>query len=214
MSEHSPEGRIIIDLFMTLDGVAQAPGGPDEDRSDGFRFGGWQAPHDDDLVGRSVMAGIRSMDALLLGRRTYDIFAGYWPQQDVEIGRTFTALPKYVATRDAGFAPDWAGTTRIGASLADELAAVRDRHRETHVIGSLDFVQTLLAERLWGASSADELRLWVYPIVLGSGRRVFPSGAAPANLRLLEPARSGSAGAVQLRYGPLPGEPGTGTMEP
>lgn len=209
MSEHAPAGRIVIDLFTTLDGVAQAPGGPDEDTEGGFRFGGWQAPHPDDMADRTIMEGIRSMDALLLGRRTYDIFAGYWPHQDVEIGRIFDALPKYVATRDAGFAPEWSGTTRIGASLADEIAALRGRHREVHVIGSLDFAQTLLAEQWF-----DELRLWVYPVVLGSGKRVFPEGAAPANLRLIEPPRSGSAGAVLLRYAPLPGEPGTGTMEP
>ena len=213
MSEHSPAGRIVIDLFTTLDGVAQAPGGPEEDESGGFRFGGWQAPHPDDMAGRTIMDGIRSMDALLLGRRTYDIFAGYWPEQDVEIGRIFDALPKYVASRDAGLEPSWSGTTRIGDSLAAEIRDLRSRHRETHVIGSIDLVQTLLADRLWGSSPEDELRLWVYPIVLGSGRRVFPDGAAPANLRLIEPPLSGSAGAVLLRYASLPGIPETGTMD-
>lgn len=214
MSENSPAGRIVIDLFTTLDGVAQAPGGREEDPSNGFRFGGWQAPHDDDMVGRSVMEGIRSMDALLLGRRTYDIFAGYWPRQDVEIGRIFNALPKYVATRDAGFSPGWEGTTRIGGALAAEIEALRTRHREVHVIGSLDLVQTLLTERLWGSSNADELKLWVYPIVLGEGQKVFPDGAAPTNLRLIEPPVSGSAGAVLLRYAPEPGIPETGEMDP
>ncbi len=212
--EHSPAGRIVIDLFTTLDGVAQAPGGPEEDPSDDFRFGGWQAPHPDDMVGRSVMEGIRNMDALLLGRRTYDIFAGYWPQQDVEIGRVFNALPKYVASRDPGLEVGWAGTTRIGDSLADELAELRARHREVHVIGSVDLVQTLIAERLWGASSDDELNLWVYPIVLGTGKKVFPDGAVPTNLRLIEPPISGSAGAVLLRYAPEPGIPETGEMAP
>lgn len=208
MTDNTTAGRIVIDLFTTLDGVAQAPGGPEEDPSDNFRFGGWQAPHPDDMVGRSVMEGIRSMEALLLGRRTYDIFAAYWPEQDVEIGRIFDAIPKYVASRAPGLAPQWTGTTRIGDFLADEVARLRERHREVHVIGSLDLVQTLLAERLF-----DELNLWVYPIVLGTGKKVFPDGAAPANLRLIEPPVSGSAGAVLLRYAPEPGIPETGTMD-
>ena len=102
-------GRLHIDLFVTLDGVAQAPGGPDEDPSGGFPFGGWQAPLMDDVVGREVMAGIAAMDALLLGRRTYDIFAGYWPHHDDEIGRQLNAVPKYVASRGT---PDlgWSGS--------------------------------------------------------------------------------------------------------
>lgn len=203
-------GRITIDLFTTLDGVAQAPGGPEEDPSGGFRFGGWQAPHPDELMGETVMAGIRSMDALLLGRRTYDIFAGYWPRHlDTEIGRVFEALPKYVASRDPGIRLDWRGSERIGADLPAEIGALRGRHRRIHVIGSVDLVQTLVAERLF-----DELRLWVYPIVLGEGSRVFPPGAAPTNLRLIEPAVSSDAGTVLLRYAPLPGIPETGRMGP
>jgi len=208
-------GRLTIDLFTTLDGVAQAPGGPEEDPSDGFPFGGWQAPHPDDMVGRTVLEGITSMDALLLGRLTYDIFSAYWPQHgDDDIGRAINTVPRYVASRDTGFSPDWAGTTRVGDDLATELAAMRARHREIHVIGSVDLVQPLLAERLWGASDVDELRLWVYPVVLGSGKRVFPEGAAPGNLRLIAPPLSGSAGAVLLRYAPEPGVPETGTMGP
>ncbi|MCT9819651.1 dihydrofolate reductase family protein [Microbacterium sp. W1N] len=203
-------GRIVIDLFTTLDGVAQAPGGPDEDRSNGFAWGGWQAPLNDETVGERVGAGIRRMDALLLGRRTYDIFAAYWPQRtggdEGFIGRRFNEIPKYVATRGA-LEPAWAGTTVIGP---DELAAtvdgLRDRHDETHVIGSVDLVQTLLRAQLF-----DELNLWVYPIVLGEGKKVFPEGAAPARLRLLEPAVSGAGGALLLRYGP-DGVPETGDM--
>lgn len=193
-------GRIVIDLFTTLDGVAQAPGGPDEDPSGGFEFGGWQAPFDDETIGARVGDGIRRMDALLLGRRTYDIFAAYWPQRtggdEGFIGRHFNEIPKYVATRGALSRP-WAGTTVLGEDIAAELDALRDRHREIHVIGSVDFVQTLL--RL---GAFDELTLWVHPIVLGQGKKVFPEGAAPARLRLLEPAVSGPTGTLQLRYAP------------
>jgi dihydrofolate reductase len=199
-------GRLHIDLFVTLDGVAQAPGGPEEDPSNDFRFGGWQAPLMDDAVGQEVTAGLEKMDALLLGRRTYDIFAGYWPHQDDEIGGLLNAVPKYVASRGT---PElgWADSTLLGPDLVAEVRAVRERHENTHVIGSVDLAQTLLAERLF-----DVLTLWVYPIVLGQGKKVFPDGARPAGLRLLEPPVAGSAGAVLLRYAPTGEEPATGDM--
>lgn len=202
-------GRLHIDLFATLDGVAQAPGGPEEDPSDGFPYGGWQAPLDDEVVGREVSAGIEAMDALVLGRRTYDIFAGYWPQHgDNPIGRRLNAVPKYVASRGT---PDlaWPGSTLLGPDLVADLRAVRDRHASAHVIGSVDLVQTLLAERLF-----DVLTLWVYPVVLGRGKKVFPDGVRASGLRLLEPPLTGSAGVVQLRYGPTGADPATGVMGP
>jgi len=203
-------GRIIIDLFITLDGVAQAPGGTEEDTSDGFPFGGWQAPLQSEAVGASVGKGMETLDALLLGRRTYDIFAGYWPHHtdgpEGFIGQLFDRVPKYVASRDAGIALDWQGSTRVGGDLASEISQLRERHQDVHVIGSIDFVQTLLAEQLY-----DELQLWVYPLVLGQGKKVFPDGAAPHNLRLLS-ADAGDGGTLLLRYAPLPGQIETGTM--
>ena len=200
-------GRITIDLFTTLDLVAQAPGGPDEDTSGGFPFGGWQAPLPDDLVGQEVMAGIEKLDALVLGRKTYDIFAAYWPHHDGGgIGPKFDRVPKYVASRGTPTL-DWAGTTQLGPDAAADVAALRERHENIHIIGSIDFVQSLLA-----AKAFDELVLWVYPIVLGQGKKVFPDGAAPANLRLLAPPVAGSSGAVSLRYGPAEGTPQTGDM--
>ncbi len=207
----SAAGRVVIDLFTTLDGVAQAPGGPEEDPSDGFPFGGWQAPLIDEAVGAGVDEAMRDMDGLLLGRRTYDIFAGYWPHHTTgtegAIGQLFNRIPKYVATRDPGYPLEWEGSNRIGDNLAAEIAELRTRHRQVNVIGSVDFVQTLLAERL-----NDELRMWVYPIVLGIGKKVFPTGAAPANLRLTTAPVVSDRGAVLLRYAPEPGIPQTGTM--
>jgi len=202
-------GRIQIVLFTTLDLVAQAPGGPDEDPSGGFPFGGWQAPLMDQTVGQNIGAGIASLDALVLGRRTYDIFASYWPHHtgpDSEIADVFNRIPKYVASRGA-LSPEWAGTTQLGPDLAAEFAALRERHENIQVIGSVDFAQTLLRDRLF-----DELALWVYPIVLGQGKKVFPDGTAPANLELLAPPVVGESGAILLRYGPLPGVPATGDM--
>lgn len=194
---------ISIDLFTSLDGVAQAPGGRDEDASDGFPYGGWQAPFEDESVGREIMAGLAGIDALVLGRRTYDIFAAYWPlHDDNPIGAAFNRIPKYVASRGAP-ALAWANSSRL-----DDISALRSRHDDVHVIGSLDFAQTLLADQTY-----DRLRLWVHPLVLGRGKRVFPEGAAPRNLRLLGPARTSPSGIVTVDYAPAPGEIRTGTIE-
>jgi dihydrofolate reductase len=202
-------GTIHIDLFTTLDLVAQAPGSPQED-PEGFAFGGWQAPLFDDVVGGQVWAGMEGLDALLLGRRTYDIFAGYWPLQeggpDGAVSTLFNAVPKYVASRGKPEL-DWAGSSLLGPDLADSVRNLRDKHENIHVIGSMNLVQTLLREHLF-----DRLNLWVYPIVLGTGKKVFADGAVPTNLRLLEPAVTAPSGAVFLRYGLEPGTPATGDM--
>ncbi|MGA1838560.1 dihydrofolate reductase family protein [Herbiconiux sp. 11R-BC] len=203
-------GRIEIDLFSTLDGVMQAPGGPEEDTSGGFTFGGWQAPVMDEAIGAEVMQGIGRMDALLLGRRTYDIFAGYWPHQlegpESAIGEPFNAMPKYVASRGA---PElsWNNSHLLGSELAAEIAGLRERHDEIHVIGSIDFARTLVAEGLF-----DRLNLWVYPIVLGAGKRLFSADGAPTSLELLEPAVSTEQGVLILHYGPTGRRPETGDM--
>jgi dihydrofolate reductase len=199
-------GRIHIDLFTTLDGVAQAPGGPEEDSDGGFRFGGWQAPLIDEVSGQQIRENLADLDALLLGRRTYEIFAAYWPHQRGEIADPFNRVPKYVASRST---PElgWAGSTLLGPDLAGAVREIRDRHEHVHVIGSIDFVQTLLAEQLF-----DRLTLWVHPVVLGHGKRVFPEGATPANVRLTDPPVASPNGIVRLRYAPAGGPPETGDM--
>jgi dihydrofolate reductase len=203
-------GLIHIDLFTTLDLVAQAPGGPDEDTEGGFAYGGWQAPLFDDVVGEQVGAGMAGLDALLLGRKTYDIFAAYWPDQeqgvDAAVSRLFNGVPKYVASR-SNPALDWAGSTLLGPDLASEVRAMRDRHANVHVIGSIDLTQTLLTKRLY-----DRLNLWVFPIVLGRGKEVFANGAIPTNLTLAEPPVTSKSGAVLLRYALADGTPATGDM--
>ncbi|WP_426225175.1 dihydrofolate reductase family protein [Pseudarthrobacter sp. DSP2-3-2b1] len=199
-------GLIHIDLFTTLDGVAQAPGGPNEDTEGGFSFGGWQAPLIDEVVGGQIDAGMEGMDALLLGRKTYDIFAGYWPHAGGDIAELFNRLPKYVASR-TNPTLEWAGSTLLGPDVAAAVRELRDRHENTHVIGSLNFVQTLLAERLF-----DRLTLWVYPILLGNGKKVFDGGVVPTNLRLIEPVIASPNGAVLQRYTLADGTPGVGDM--
>ena len=206
-------GRIEIDLFSTLDGVMQAPGGPAEDPSGGFGFGGWQAPMNDKAVGTQVLEGIRRMDALLLGRRTYDIFAEYWPNQlagdggvENEIAAAFDAIPKYVASRGE---PDlsWRGSHLLGSDLASEIDTLRERHREVHVIGSIDFARTLVAGSLF-----DQLNLWVYPIVLGAGKRLFPADGPAMRLEPLSSSTISDDGTLLLRYGPTGEVPATGDM--
>ncbi|WP_432519276.1 dihydrofolate reductase family protein [Kineococcus sp. SYSU DK006] len=202
-------GLVHIELFTTLDLVGQAPGGPGEDPG-GFRFGGWQAPLLDEVSGAQVAAAYEGTDALLLGRRTYDIFAAHWPHQrggqDGGIAALFNGVPKYVASRGRPRLP-WAGSTQLGADLAGAVRQVRERHEHVRVVGSLDLVQTLLRERLF-----DRLDLWVHPIVLGEGKRVFAAGAVPTNLALLEPPAAGPRGTVLLRYALAAGTPATGTM--
>jgi dihydrofolate reductase len=203
-------GLIHIDEFTTLDGVAQAPGTPDEDPESGFAFGGWQAPLIDDVVGEEIGAGLADLDALLLGRKTYDIFAAFWPHQedgvDAGIAKLFNQVPKYVASR-SNPTLEWANSTLLGPDLAAAVREVRDRHENVRVIGSLDLVQTLLTERVF-----DRLTLWVYPIVLGSGKKVFADGAVPANLTITQPAVVSPKGAVLLRYALADGTPRTGDM--
>ena len=202
-------GLLHVELFATLDLVGQAPGGPDEDPA-GFPFGGWQAPLLDEVAGAQVAAAYAGTDALLLGRRTYEIFAAYWPRQaggaDDDIATLFNRVPKYVASRGR---PDlsWAGSTQLGPDLPAAVREVRDRHEHVKVVGSLDLLQTLLREKLF-----DRLDLWVHPIVLGVGKKVFDGGAVPTNLTLLQPPVAGPAGTVHLRYGLADGVPATGDM--
>ena len=202
-------GLIHVEMFATLDLVGQAPGGPEED-PEGFPFGGWQAPLMDDVAGAQVLAAYEDTDALLLGRRTYDVFAAYWPHQegsqDNEIATLFNRVPKYVASRGR---PDlsWAGSTQLGPDLAAAVRGIRDRHEHVKVVGSLNLVQALLQEKL-----VDRLDLWVHPIVLGVGKKVFGDGAVPTNLTLLEPPLASPKGTVYLRYGLAEGIPATGDM--
>jgi len=198
-------GLIHIEMFATLDLVGQAPGGPGEDPVD-FRFGGWQAPLMDDVAGAQIGAAYEGTDALLLGRRTYDIFAAYWPHQEDEFGTLFNSVPKYVASRGR---PNlsWAESTELGPDLAGAVREIRDRHEHVKVVGSLNLVQTLLREKLF-----DRLDLWVHPIVLGVGKKVFDGGAVPTNVTLLEPPVASPKGTVYLRYGLADGTPATGDM--
>ncbi|WP_457950823.1 dihydrofolate reductase family protein [Pseudarthrobacter sp. alpha12b] len=190
-------GIIVANLFITLDGVYQAPGGREEDPEGEFTFGGWQAPVSDDEAGAAIGAEIAEMDALLLGRKTYDIFASYWPHQSGGIADTLNQVPKFVVSGSLDD-PSWAGTT----VLPDAVAAgrLREEYRQVHMFGSGVLIRSLLA-----AGVLDRLHLWLYPVTLGQGKRLFDAGTVPATFRLAEPARSYPKGAVSLVYEPAGG---------
>lgn len=203
-------GIVRAELFSTLDLVGQAPGGADEDPVN-FRFGGWQFPLLDDVTERQLDAAYADVDALLLGRRTYDVFAGYWPHQshdglDGTIAELFNRVPKYVVSRGRPLL-DWEPTTLLGPDLIAEVDALRTRHTLVSVVGSLGLLGTLLRLRL-----VDEIDLWVHPILLGEGRTIFGAGTAPSRLELRAEPVGSPRGVVLLRYRVLDGEPTTGDM--
>jgi len=178
--------ELTITTFLSLDGVMQAPGGPNEDPSGGFVHGGWLVPHADADMGTTMVEIFSKADAFLLGRTTYDIFAGHWPRvtgSDDPIATALNSLPKFVASRTrTSF--DWSGSSH----LADVVSGVRNLKkryaREVQVHGSCGLAQTLIEHDL-----IDEYRLLVFPVVLGSGRRLFGPGTVPAAMSLV---RSGT----------------------
>jgi dihydrofolate reductase len=174
-------GKLVSTIFVTLDGVYQAPGGPQEDTRDGFTHGGWVFPYADDDFGRFVNDVFGGVGAFLLGRRTYDIFASYWPKvtdPDDPVAGPLNRLPKYVPSATLG-EPEWSGTTVLRGDLTKEVTALKERtDGELQVHGSGALVQSLLDLGL-----VDTLHLLTFPVVLGTGRRFFADGAVPTAFR-------------------------------
>jgi dihydrofolate reductase len=194
--------KIIAITQVTLDGVMQAPGGPEEDPSNGFTHGGWAMPFVDKAAKQVIGETIAGEFDLLLGRRTYQIFAGYWPNQgDNPIAKAFNKATKYVVTRTLDQL-DWKTSQRISGNVVDELRRLKASDGPTlHIWGSSELLQTLIA-----ADLVDEYRLWVFPVVLGEGKRLFESGVPPRGLSLV--ATSSTPSGVLLNTyrpaGPLP----------
>ncbi|MDA0566838.1 dihydrofolate reductase family protein [Streptomonospora sp. S1-112] len=171
--------RLVIQEFLSLDGVSQGPGAPDEDPSDGFTRGGWFTPYVDEEFERLATDWIAEADAFLFGRRTYENFARDWPRMpDHPCAPALNGLPKYVAGR-ASTRADWNPTTVLSGDVLAEVAELRRRPgRELQVHGSARLARSLLA-----AGLVDTLRLAVAPVVVGQGRRLFPDEGPPAGLR-------------------------------
>jgi dihydrofolate reductase len=188
-------GEIVVDMFMTLDGIVQAPGGRDEDGEGGFQYGGWQGPLFDDEQGRVMAESIPSTDAVLLGRKTYDIFAAYWPHApaDDPFAVHLNRIPKFVASRTRT-SVDWTNSQLIKGELAEQVAHLKQQFGQIHTIGSSDLVHTLLQHDL-----VDRFNLWLYPLILGTGKRLFVEGAAPTSLALVS-SRAFGTGALWLVY--------------
>jgi dihydrofolate reductase len=194
--------KIITITHVTLDGIMQAPGGPEEDPRGGFTQGGWAMPFGD-KAGAEALGEIMSGEFdLLLGRRTYEIFAAYWPYAgDNPIAKAFNKATKYVVTRSLDRF-DWLTTQPIGGDAVDEIRRLKASDGpELHIWGSSELIQTLIAAEL-----IDEFRVWIYPLILGKGKRLFENGVPPRGLTLVE-SRSTPKGVLLNTYrsaGPLP----------
>ncbi|MFE9726974.1 dihydrofolate reductase family protein [Streptomyces sp. NPDC005794] len=173
--------RLVLQEFLSLDGVSQGPGSPDEDTSDGFTRGGWFVPHLDEAFDRVATGWLSEADAFLFGRRTYENFARDWPTMtDHPNAALLNGSPKYVASRSLTEA-GWEPTTILSGDVPAQVSELkRLPGRELQIHGSARLGQSLLA-----AGLVDELRLAIAPVVVGSGRRLFPDGGTPAGLRLL-----------------------------
>jgi dihydrofolate reductase len=177
--------KVIVDEFLSLDGVAQAPGAVDEDMSGGFRHGGWHLQFMDELSRQRVLEGIVGAGGFLLGRRTYEIFAAYWPtasEEEQVIAEPLNTKPKYVASTTLTEPLEWQNSTVLQGDVPRAVAALKQEDgAELHVIGSMQLVRTLIEENL-----VDEFRLMIDPLVLGGGKRLFPEDGALRPLRLVE----------------------------
>ena len=187
--------RLITSTFVSLDGVMQAPGGPEEDVSGGFALGGWTVPHFDESVGAFMDELMGHPFDLVLGRRTYDIFAAYWPGAGDELGaKPLNDATKHVASRSR---PElaWERSVLLGEDVVESVRQLKQQDGpELQVHGSSDLLQTLVP-----AGLVDEFRLVVFPVVLGRGKRLFGEGTAPAGLRLTS-SRVSSTGVVMSVY--------------
>ncbi len=185
--------------FLSLDGVMQAPGAPDEDTEGGFRHGGWQRPYFDDVLGATAAEGMAATDAYLFGRKTYDKMAAHWPTapDDDPYARHLNTTPKYVASTTLQRV-EWQNSTLIEGDVADAVAELKEQPgRNIVVLGSGQLVQTLIEHDL-----VDEYFLAVFPIVLGSGKRLFREADRARRLSLVD-SKATSTGGVMLTYRPV-----------
>jgi dihydrofolate reductase len=196
--------KLIVNSFMSLDGVMQSPGGPDEDPTGGFEHGGWGANYfDDEMMARVAESAPYE---LLLGRGTYEIFAAHWPYDEGPIADQLNGTRKYVASRTLDRV-DWENSTLIDGDVADYVRGLKEEDGpEIQVHGSPGLIQTLLEHDL-----IDELRLWIFPLVLGNGKRFYGNGTVPGALKLVDSAVSKTGVTINV-YEPA-GDIDTGSFE-
>ena len=201
--------RLTLTQFVTLDGIYQGPGGPNEDTSGDFRHGGWLVPFFDDHLGQYMNRIFEEVDAFVLGRKTYEIFAASWPKAtdpDDAVASRLNTLPKYVASRSLARA-DWQNSTVLGGDVVAEVAKLKEQPgRELQIHGS-----GALAQTLFDAGLIDTIRLIVFPVVLGSGKRLFAEGRTPSSFRLAEVTSTPSG--VTMQTLELAGPPEYGEIE-
>ena len=188
-------GKLVVGTFLTLDGVMQGPGGPEEDTDGGFEHGGWTVPfwgEGDEVMGQFMDESMQKADALLLGRKTYEIFAAHWPNvgDDDPMAAKLNSVQKYVASTTLDNA-EWRNSTLIKGDVAEEVAKLKDEKAEIQVPGSQNLIQTLLKHDL-----IDEYRLLIFPVVLGTGKKLFGDGTIPTNLKLVDTKTSGTGVAI------------------
>jgi dihydrofolate reductase len=201
-------GKLVVGTFLTLDGVMQGPGGPEEDTEGGFEHGGWSVPFwGDDRMGEFMDESMGRAEALLLGRKTYEIFAGHWPNvgDDDPMAAKLNSVEKYVASTTLD-SVDWQNSTLLEGDAAEAVAKLKDEKTEIQVPGSQNFIQTLLKHDL-----IDEYRLFVFPVALGTGKRLFADGTIPTNLKLVA-SETSSTGVAMNTY-EAAGRPEYGSFE-
>lgn len=199
--------KIITTTFVTMDGVMQAPGGPDEDASRGFTHGGWQAHVMDDSLGEAFNELLKPPFAMLLGHTTYNIFAGFWPKQDPDnaIAKSFNEATKYVVSHQP-FEADWVNTKVVSGDVPAALRRLKAENGPDLIVwGSGNLIQTLLREKL-----VDRMHVWTHPVTIGAGKRLFADGTRSCTWKLVK-SRVGHAGVIVATYEPA-GELVTGTV--
>jgi dihydrofolate reductase len=196
--------KVIVNEWMSLDGVVQAPGAADEDRSGGFKHGGWHLRYFDEVSKEQTLKNVVEAGAFLLGRRTYEIFASYWPNAPEEeqlIAEPLNTKPKYVASATLSEPLEWQNSKLLQGDIAQALAALKqEQGADLHVIGSTELVQTLIEQGL-----VDELRLMIDPLLLGGGKRIFGADGALRPLRLVH-SQVTTTGAILATYAPADGD--------
>jgi dihydrofolate reductase len=190
--------KVVLVEWMTLDGVVQAPGDPDEDRDGGFEYGGWHLPYFDDTSREWVVRGYAEAGGFLFGRRTYQNLAAYWPNASEEeqvIAEPLNTKPKYVASKTLTEPLEWQNSTLLTGDITRAVRTLKQEDGgDLHVIGSPGFAQTLIEHEL-----VDEYRLMIDPLVVGGGKRLFRGGSVPKPLRLVE-SQATSTGAILATY--------------